>query len=906
MYPEVIVFAGPSISDDFSRVALPNIQYRPPFRSGDLRSVSRKAVVGIIDGDFSSADSSPWGLHLLEEVRLAVAGGLLVYGSSGVGAVLAASIPEMVGVGQIFQMYCNGTISDIEELVSGADATAEGGSTAALVNVRYGVERLVRSGTIDRGRGNTIVEAACLLPVSERTYRRIGEASTLSMQADIAHVLRLLENFDIKQEDAQLLLETIASDLRLSGSVQRREQRPVRLDARMARARMHEGSEANITVWEYGDRIGFKDLVRFLKMTGAFRYFATRAVARLAVLGAAIHDSSPTRESRDTIQSLLDIKRREWGWESPEEAHVTMLDLGIGLDDVGRSLEAELATSLAVEALSQRPTEQFLAALRSELWGNELALKREVLRLGALNCFADAARNEPPPSDDELRDAQRCICRMLECPRWLDAADELGRLGVSTSELEAVTVTLALARRFAGPLAGMLRRDVRGGSKLASVANKWRGAGIDLRSCLKPAGSDRFCVDLERATAMATVVASQIGIVRIDIVSDSLVSPAGVSVAQAFGERSGWSSTFSSGKARTAEGARVGSIMEEVEIQAQTAFEPRGEIVTSFLSGSVHDSLIDPKLLDLPFDSRYSEELEFGWAPSFDLLTCRTIFLPSACLLKRRVLNDIYYSMRLGAKIFASNGLGAGFGLAEALLHALAEYIERHAARLAELQIDNPGNLGRARFAFVENSSLPGPSRLLVEEFRRTGKLVRILDITSEVRVPTFWVKLFDDPFEQRNGKCYEGFACHPNPEVALDMAILEAAQAQAGAIAGGRNDSSLKARSLGRHERTRPVLPKAQTFWFANDRPTLSFDCTSGFVSNDIVEELEWATEQVRTAGFKHILYADLTSTQIRPAVAVRVIVPGMETTNQLFTGPRARAVAILDLLPYTDGCVA
>src|SRR5690606_2492672 len=147
------------------------------------------------------------------------------------------------------------------------------------------------------------------------------------------------------------------------------------------------------------------------------------------------------------------------------------------------------------------------------------------------------------------------------------------------------------------------------------------------------------------------------------------------------------------------------------------------------------------------FDSRYRDTLELDWSPCVDLLGGREVLVPSACLTGERVAHDLYYSPRLGGKIFSSSGLGSGFTLAEAAVHAAAECIERHALRLAELELDNPGGVGVRAFWFVDPETLPEGPRRLVERYRRAGMCVRILDITSEIAVPTFYARVFDDPF---------------------------------------------------------------------------------------------------------------------------------------------------------------
>ena len=456
--------------------------------------------------------------------------------------------------------------------------------------------------------------------------------------------------------------------------------------------------------------------------------------------------------------------------------------------------------------------------------------------------------------------------------------------------------SIALARRAARPIIEAMDRPA---AKQAPTprADRWRDLGIGVESSPKTRNSARFSLSEAEASTKAEAIAKQMGVVRIGLVGE--LDTLGIYIAEAFGERSGWSSSFSSGKAETREGARVGSIMEEVEIHAQDAYTPKQQIRTSYAESSRTLPLVDPRELGLPYDSRYTDDIEIDWSPCLDLVSCRTVFVPTASLLGDRQTNDIFYCPRLGGKIFSSSGLGSGFSLAEAIVHAGAEYIERHAYRLAELELDNPGGVGVREFRFVDEQSLPETPARIVEKYRQAGMCVRILDITSEVAVPTFYVRVFDDLFKIDRSISSDGFACHPDPAVAVTMALLESAQTRGGYIAGGREDYSLHARSLGRHERPRTAVPRSQIFWFSNDRPVRSFDETVGFLSRDILEELEWIVDRVTDVGFPMFLVADYTIPRIHPAHAVRVLIPGLETTNPLFTGRRARATVLRDLLP-------
>ena len=895
-----IVFVGPSIPLDLAKRTLSNADYRPPIKRGDLEGIPPGAIVGIIDGVFAQTLAISPG-----EIRTVIEKGVAVYGAASMGALRAAEIPGVIGLGRVFEMYRTGIIERDDEVALLFDADRCVPRTVPLVNIRYAVERLVRSATLRRDDGDALIGACAQLHYTERTYKNIFKASRLAHNADIDDIIRLLRNFDLKREDAQLLLETISV-----------AKRPVPICSSPSatgtwdgvvtserRVRDREAGDAPVMVWESGDSVHFSDLVGFLKVTGRFEPFARNAVGRLALLGKPLSKSSTgvtgaglEGPAAGAAQSLLDSSRARWGWESAEEAHVTMRDLGLGLDDVAESLEAESIIRTLVAAAGTNATEAFQKALRSELWLNELSLKREVLRLGAFQFFVKAGAEAGPPSESQLTDAERCISRLRGALQWSIVQTDLAGLGVSQADLAGTVRDLAIARRSAWPIVEAMDRP--SVTRVpASLATRWRALGLPFESSPKADGSPRFNLSLDAATAYAEQISKQMGIVRIGLVGE--LDTLGVYVAQAFGSRRGWSSSFSSGKAETREGAIVGSIMEEAEIHAQDAFQGEPQIRTAFTSSSATLSLIDPKQLDLPYDSRYSDTLQIDWSECFDLLNCRKTLIPTACLLGERVTNDIYYCARLGGKIFSSSGLGSGFSLAEATLHAAAECIERHSLRLAEIELDNPGGVGVRQFWFVKHDSLPvAPSRI-VERYRSVGMCVRILDMTSEIAVPAFYVRVFDDPFKTQTSVSSDGFACHPDPEVAVTMALLEAAQTKAGCIAGGREDYSLQARSLGRHERPRTAVTQSQVFWFSSDRPVRSFQETVGFVSRDILEELEWLVDRVQQAGFNQFLVVDYTMNRIRPAYAARVIIPGLETTNPLFTGVRARAACIRDLLP-------
>jgi ribosomal protein S12 methylthiotransferase accessory factor len=356
-----------------------------------------------------------------------------------------------------------------------------------------------------------------------------------------------------------------------------------------------------------------------------------------------------------------------------------------------------------------------------------------------------------------------------------------------------------------------------------------------------------------------------------------------------------WSSSYGSGKSETKEGAVIGGVMEETEKWAQERFtgEP---LVSSYAALRAQENALDPKLLDLPYDSIYDEDLEFAWQQCADLIQGRPIRVPLsaiACSFNAGK-NNIFYSPR-GARItFSTNGLASGFTLAEALVHATCEYIERHAARMSELRVENPGlNDRRYLPRRLELNTLPEPARSLVARLERAGCGVGLWNITSEVQVPTFLVRV------EQNQAVARGTAAHPNRGVAVHMALLEAAQTIVAAVAAGREDLTVQARSLGRHERSTPLRAAAYSFWQDENERRMSFAEVDGLVADDCYTEFKWIRQRLTAAGVKHLIAVDLTREEMKPARAVRVILPEMETNNPYYCGPRARIALVSDMVP-------
>ena len=179
--------------------------YRPPIKRGDLEAVKSGKIVGIIDGVFSQTLAISPG-----EIRAAIGRGVVVYGAASMGALRAAEIPEMHGIGRIFEMYRFGAIERDDEVALLFDPYTFKPLTVPLVNLRYGVERLVRSATLSKDVGDALIPACSELHYRDRTYTAIFNNSSLSNNRDREEIAQLLRRFDLKREDVFSLIEELA------------------------------------------------------------------------------------------------------------------------------------------------------------------------------------------------------------------------------------------------------------------------------------------------------------------------------------------------------------------------------------------------------------------------------------------------------------------------------------------------------------------------------------------------------------------------------------------------------------------------------------------------------------------------------------------------------------------------
>jgi len=875
-----IIYLGPSMPLEDARQILEG-DYRAPIRRGDLTGAAPGTVVAMIDGVFEQNLSvSP------SEVHEAVGRGVLIFGGASMGALRAAEVPGVIGVGQVFKWYREGLITRDDEVALLFAESPYRALTVPAVSVRFAVERLCRLGTIDQELGNALISAALKISYKERTYAAILQAAGVSGHRDSDDLITMLQAHDIKYRDAQAVLEAV--DLHRLHNAQSHENRAESVFASSTEQSQNddaspERNEDRVLIWESGDHVEFSELYQFLGYTGQLEKHA-RAVVR-PLLSA--DDALPENSAADA-QALFNSAARRWGWISAEEARVTLTDLGLDLAELSQHCLAEAELSYRIRAFIREGSKAFRRSLWAEMFLTDLALKREAMRLGSVFYFANRTQENVTP--EELYEARSVLCKINATSDFATLENHWTDIGLSDEVAKRMFIErLARARRTGRELVKEIDgqpREIR-----TQPARTYRS--FALQSCPKPPGELRFSLPSAFAEEHARRIGNIIGVTRIGMIGE-LADLGGIQVAQAARPGNAWSSSYGSGKARTQEGAIIGSIMEETEKWAQEQFRPDEDLVVgTFAELRNQEQFIDPASFDLPYDSIYHPKMRLHWHPCFDLLGAQEVYVPVDGLQMRQRKHDIYFTQRGARKHMATNGLGCGFRREEAILHGLCEYVERHAQRLAEILLANPGGLGNHPYRFVDLSTASGTVRDLAHRLGHRRATVRVLDITSEIAIPTFVAGV------TRDLQRAEGYGTHPDPNTAIEMALLEAAQTMASATAGGREDLSIRARSLGRHERPRTISSKNAWFWLDPDPEYRPLSKISGLSSPDIYEDLNWCLDRIQDGGVKHVLAVDLTPAGVEPANVVRVLIPGLETNNPFYTGPRARLLLLRDLLP-------
>jgi YcaO-like protein with predicted kinase domain len=315
------------------------------------------------------------------------------------------------------------------------------------------------------------------------------------------------------------------------------------------------------------------------------------------------------------------------------------------------------------------------------------------------------------------------------------------------------------------------------------------------------------------------------------------------------------------GKGTTALAARVSALMESLETwTAEHLALPT--IRGSWRALRRTRRVVDIRRLPRP-RGRLDLDASLRWVEGWDLIAGAPIWVPEQavtldCTFTRAPVFDI-----------SSNGLASGNVLVEAIVHGLAEVIERD----AEAHWRRAGGDHRLVLDTIDDPMC----QALIARVVAAGARLFVWDLTTEVGVPVVGAAIMVDPGEPawRALGMYQGFGAHLVPEVAIARAITEAAQTRLTYIAGGRDDffPADYARA------TDPALLAAEWAELAAPcaTPALADDLPRA-ASASLGDDLAVMLDRLRAAGTAQVIAVELTHPALGVPV-VKVLVPGRAT---------------------------
>jgi hypothetical protein len=208
---DAVVFLGPSLPVREASTILPGAAFLPPARQGDvLRALRRRPrAIALVDGVFES-QPSVW--H--QELRVAMAEGVTVFGASSMGALRAVELAPsgMIGVGSVFRAYQEGRlVDDADVALLHADAEHDHRPlTVPLVNVISQAEAALDARVLGLREARALVEAARAIHYKDRRWPAIFDALGWPKgKRDAFDAYRRAHPRDVKADDARACLRAV-------------------------------------------------------------------------------------------------------------------------------------------------------------------------------------------------------------------------------------------------------------------------------------------------------------------------------------------------------------------------------------------------------------------------------------------------------------------------------------------------------------------------------------------------------------------------------------------------------------------------------------------------------------------------------------------------------------------------
>jgi thioglycine synthase len=320
------------------------------------------------------------------------------------------------------------------------------------------------------------------------------------------------------------------------------------------------------------------------------------------------------------------------------------------------------------------------------------------------------------------------------------------------------------------------------------------------------------------------------------------------------------SRTSHTGKGVSQIQAQVSLTMESIE---RYSSEFRDEYKGKLISGSYNQlkrklNILDPTEMILSKITDYDHDCNIYWVWGSDLARDEDILVPACAIYHPYHLDDAFLMDT------NTNGIAAGNTMEEAVVHGLAELIERDAWSIARYD----GNFSDA--LFIEDDPANQFIINIFTKFENAEIEVVAKDISSDIGVPVIAAVSRDLVYPTM--KPVDGFGAHLDPRVAMVRSLLEIVTTRALLIQkfGIEGMCETVTAYLGEQESTDD--PR----FYAHSKKGLR-DIEASY-DNDIRQDVRTIIEKLRARGLDRAIAVDLTRTDtVIPTV--RMIVPGLET---------------------------
>ncbi len=206
----IVIFTGLSLTFDDAKEIL-DAEYLPPVKRGDIHELLEKRddieIIGIIDGVFHQ---SPAVAH--KEILEALKRKITVVGGSSMGALRACELYPfgMIGVGQIFEDYKNGTIVDDDDVAVALDPESYEQLSEPWINMKYNFEFAVEDGIISQKECDELLKIAKDTYYPKRSFNYVIKKSSLNddKKEELLNYIKSIK-YDVKNEDAKKVVEYI-------------------------------------------------------------------------------------------------------------------------------------------------------------------------------------------------------------------------------------------------------------------------------------------------------------------------------------------------------------------------------------------------------------------------------------------------------------------------------------------------------------------------------------------------------------------------------------------------------------------------------------------------------------------------------------------------------------------------